>query len=60
MAPKDKSIELLEELVAAVQDLFILHALEAGITAEKVRELVGVDKKRVTRVSKVRKKAPKI
>jgi hypothetical protein len=59
MAPENKTVELLEQLVGVVQDLLILQALEAGITAENVRALVGVDKVRVNRVSRVRRKDPK-
>jgi hypothetical protein len=59
MASEGKTVELLEELVSVVQDLLILQALEAGITAENVRALVGVDKVRVNRVSRVRRKDQK-
>ena len=57
MPPKQKTVnELLEELTEAVQNLFILQALEAGATAESVRALLRVDKLRVNAVSKIRKK----
>jgi hypothetical protein len=57
MGLENKSTALLQELVTVIQDLFILQALEAGITAENVRALVGVDRARVSRVSKARNKA---
>ena len=57
MPPKQKTVnELLEELTEAVQNLFILQALEAGATAEDVRALLRVDRLRVNAVSKIRKK----
>ena len=56
MQPDAKTAEALESLVHAVQDLFILQALEAGITTDNVRAIVGVDQKRVLRISKVRRK----
>ena len=57
MPPKQKTVnELLEELTEAVQNLFILQALESGATAENVRALLRVDKLRVNAVSKIRKK----
>jgi hypothetical protein len=59
MTPEEKSVQLLSELVTAVQNLFILQALQAGITAESVRALAGVDKRRITRISRVRKKDSK-
>jgi hypothetical protein len=54
-----KNREVLERLLETTQDMFILQALEAGITAENVRALVGVDKVRVNRVSTVRRKDQK-
>ncbi len=57
--PIDKTHELLEELIEAVQNLFILQALEAGAHSEKLRKLLRVDKWRVTNVSKVRKRPKK-
>jgi hypothetical protein len=59
MAHEDKTVVLLEQLIGVVQDLLILQALEAGITAENVRALVGVDKVRVNRVSRVRRRIRK-
>ena len=57
MPPKQKTVnELLEELTEAVQNLFILQALEAGATAENVRALLRVDNLRVNAVSKIRTK----
>ena len=56
MAPKDKTVELLEQLLETVQNLFILHALEAEVSGTEIRALLRIDKHRVSNVSKIRKK----
>jgi hypothetical protein len=43
----------LEDLLEAVQDLFILQALEAGAKGEQIRKLLHVNHWRVTNVSKL-------
>lgn len=53
--PKDESVELLEKLLAATQDLFILHALQIGVKGEAIRKQLRVDQWRVTNVSKLLK-----
>jgi hypothetical protein len=53
---KDKTAELLEHLLEASQNLFILEALQAGAKGEAIRELLRVDQWRVTNVSKLLKK----
>lgn len=53
----DKTAEALESMITAIQDLFILHTLQAGVQVEAVRAHLGVDKWRVTKVSKLLKNA---
>jgi hypothetical protein len=50
-----KIAKLLEDLLEAVQDLFILQALEAGAKGEQIRKLLHVNQWRVTNVSKLLK-----
>jgi len=57
--PVDKNSNVLESLVEAVQDLFILNALQAGAKGEGIRKLLRVDQWRVTNVSKLLKKVQK-
>lgn len=52
----DRQTELLEQVLETIQNLFILQALEAGVTSEDVRKFMRIDKHRVSRVSKIRKK----
>ncbi len=54
--PDHKTAELLEQLLHATQDLFILEALQAGAKGEAIRELLHVNQWRVTNVSKLLKK----
>jgi len=54
--PDEKTHELLEKLIEAVQNLLIFEALEAGANGESVRKLLRVDKWRITNVSKIRKR----
>jgi hypothetical protein len=58
--PKDRTIELLEEVLEATQDLFILQALSAGVSGEGIRKLLHVDQWRVTNVSKLLKTRKKV
>jgi hypothetical protein len=51
--PRDKAAELLEQLLEATQNLFILEALRAGAKGEAVRDLLHVNQWRVTNVSKL-------
>jgi hypothetical protein len=53
---RDRQTELLEQVLETIQNLFILQALEAGVTSEDVRKFMRIDKDRVSRVSKIRKK----
>ena len=53
--PEAKTAKLLEDLLEAVQDLFILQALEAGANGDEVRKLLHVNQWRVTNVSKLLK-----
>jgi hypothetical protein len=57
-APSDdrKPVELLERLIETTQDLFIFLALEAGVRNEQIRGLLRVDRRRISRVSKIRPK----
>jgi hypothetical protein len=42
----------LDELIWVMQDLFILHALQAGINKGDVRKIARVNNDRVTNISK--------
>jgi hypothetical protein len=48
--------QLIEQLLETTQNLFILQALEAGAKLEDIRALLRIDKHKVARVSKIRKK----
>lgn len=51
----DQTVELLKKLIETNQDLFILHALSAGVRGEAVRKFLHVDNWRVSNVSKILK-----
>jgi hypothetical protein len=51
-----KTHVLLERLIEAVEDLFILQALDAGASVESIRKLLKVNQWRVINVSKLRKR----
>lgn len=48
-----RKTQLLENLVSLTETQIILSALHAGISVSRVRELLGVDVNRVTKVSKI-------
>jgi transposase-like protein len=52
-----KNTETLERLLETTQDLFILQCLQLGMPVHPVKRLVGVSTDRVTRISKVQRKA---
>lgn len=56
MPTTEKHLRLLEQTLEVVQNLFILQALEAGVNSEDVRALLRIDKHRVSRVSRIRRK----
>jgi hypothetical protein len=56
MPDKDKTVELLQQLLETAQNSFILQALEAGVSGQEIRALLRIDKLRVSNVSKIRKK----
>jgi len=49
----DKKVtEALERIAVRVEDLFILTAVQGGMSAEKVRETLGVRAERVYKVTR--------
>lgn len=52
-----KNTEALERLLETTQDLFILQCLQLGMAVHPVKRLLGVSTDRVTRISKVQRKA---
>lgn len=52
-----KNTEALERLLETTQDLFILQCLHLGMAVHPVKRLLGVSTDRVTRISKVQRKA---
>lgn len=53
---QDPTIERLERLTGAVQNLLILQGLVAGISGHAIRKIAGVNLARVTAVSRHLKK----
>lgn len=49
--PDDQDAKL-DEVIYAVQDLFILQALVAGIKVDDVRKILKIGKNRVSAISK--------
>lgn len=47
----------LDDLLIAIQDLFILEGLRAGMNVEDVRKILRIDKLRVNKISGPFKKA---
>lgn len=47
-----KAQETLDRIAARLEDLFILTAVQGGMPAEKVREVLGVRGERVYKISK--------
>ena len=57
MPAKQKSTnEILEELLTATQNLFILQALDAGAGIKEIRAVLGIGEARVNDISKIRKR----
>jgi len=54
---EDPSAQRLDTLISAIQDLFILEGLRAGMKVEDVRKILRIDKRRVNIVSGPLKKA---
>jgi hypothetical protein len=52
----ERILKPMERLLETTQDMFILQALESGMTVRTVKNLLSVDTDRVTRVSKLRPK----
>ena len=52
----DPLLDRLDELVDAVQDLFILQALASDMKAEDIRKILHIDNWRVTNISKYMKR----
>ena len=61
MVKKTTSVDLvaerLDNLLTAIQDLFILEGLHAGIGVEEVRQILRIDKRRINKISSPLKKA---
>ncbi len=49
---KSQSTDKNEQILDTLQDLFILQALQAGMSVDSVRKLLHVGKWRVTNISK--------
>jgi len=47
----------LDMLIGLVQDLIVLQALQSNIRGSDIREFLGVDMNRITKVSKMLKAA---
>jgi hypothetical protein len=56
VAALKKLVDSNTKLVETVQDLFMFYALNSGVPTEKLRSLLRVDQRRVTKVSKIRPK----
>ena len=54
---KDLTVAKLDEVLTAVQNLFILQALNANMNGEDIRALLKVDQWRVSKISKPLKRA---
>ncbi len=55
---KDTNKELLNKLdstIELLQNIFILNGLESGMKKEDVREIVGINMNRVTKINKALK-----
>jgi len=52
-------IQTLDEVKDLLQDLLIVEGVKAGVQKQALREMLGVDMNRITRVSKVYAKAKK-
>ncbi len=50
--PKDSTVAKLDEVLAAVQNLFILQALNADMNGKDIRALLKVDQWRISKISK--------
>jgi hypothetical protein len=55
----DPTLRRLDELIAATENLFILQALQAGMTTEHIRRILKIDQLRVIAVSRHLKAARK-
>lgn len=55
----DKSAQTIKRLLETTQDVFIFQALKSGVSGEVVKSLLRIDTDRITRVSKLVKKARK-
>jgi hypothetical protein len=61
MARKAKTeAELLEDLLWAIQNLFILEGLRSGMQVGQVRKILKIDKTRVSNISTPLKKAQRL
>lgn len=56
---RDPTTAALSELLVAVQNLFILEALQAGMNVENIRRILRIDKWRVSNISKHMKQETK-
>ena len=52
----EKIVAALEDLNKRIEDLFILHASQAGIKGHDIRAILGIDMARVTRIARHAKK----
>jgi hypothetical protein len=59
MADDDKTDQTVKRLLETTQNVFIFQALRSGVSGEVVKSLLRIDTDRITRVSKLLKKARK-
>ncbi len=50
-------VSKMDEVIRLLQDMFVLDGAKAGMKKEEIRKLLAIDKRRVTRISKLIKKA---
>jgi hypothetical protein len=50
--PNDKLNEKMDMIIHILQDLFILESVKIGMNKEELRKILGIDKKRIGRISK--------
>jgi hypothetical protein len=55
-AKKNQPIDKIDHILSALQDLFILEGLKAGMKVNDIRQILRIDKWRVSNISKCMKK----
>lgn len=52
LTTEEKIFVELEKITALLQDLFILEAARMGVRKEPLRQILGIDKRRIGRIAK--------